>query len=328
MEKEQNYESHSFSVELASKIGLEETLILVHFYHWCMGNADNEDMFKDGHIWMYITRKRINEKYPYLTENKIKGAINRLSEKGLILISNYNKLKIDKTNWYALTDNAYALFGTSLGKITDRWLNSPSSGENNQAIQSIKQNYIDKPKENNNNKEAWRIDFNAYLKLIDEAREIILKDEEFKSQCIKFNPNMDFDLTLEKMIVTYWGTETGWNKKKASKGKSINMLSTLKKGFDNRFNIVYKQYQYNKKNKSTDKDVPMPKNYTRVPLHPALLFTDNEGLLNDGTFVKDGYRFYFSKTQGKAIGIPPAADPMPNDGDYDYNLNNGWYQID
>lgn len=183
-------------------------------------------------------------------------------------------------------------------------------------------------KNKNKKEEAWRIDFNAYLKLIDEAREIILKDEEFKSQCIKFNPNMDFDLTLEKMIVTYWGTETGWKKKKASKGKSINMLSTLKKGFDNRFNIVYKQYQYNKKNKSIDKDVPMPKNYTRVPLHPALSFTDNEGLLNDGTFVKDGYRFYFSKTQGKAIGIPPAADPMPNDGDYDYNLNNGWYQID
>lgn len=189
-------------------------------------------------------------------------------------------------------------------------------------------NYKEIIKKKNNNIEDWRIDFNAYLKLIDEAREIILKDEEFKSQCIKFNPNMDFDLTLEKMIVTYWGTETGWNKKKASKGKSINMLSTLKKGFDNRFNIVYKQYQYSKKNKSTDKDVPMPKNYTRVPLHPALSFTDNEGLLNDGTFVKDGYRFYFSKTQGKAIGIPPAADPMPNDGDYDYNLNNGWYQID
>ena len=50
MLKEQNYDSHSFSVELASKIGLVEALVLGHLYHWCVGNSDNGHMFKDGHV--------------------------------------------------------------------------------------------------------------------------------------------------------------------------------------------------------------------------------------------------------------------------------------
>lgn len=176
MEEEKNYESHSFSVELASKIGLEETLILGHLYHWCIGNADNETMFKDEHIWVYITRKRINEQYPYLTENKIRGALNRLEQKGYIKIANYNKIKIDKTNWYALTNDAYNLFGTSLVKITKRWLNSPSVGENHQAIQSIKQNYKNKTI----NKEIYKeiVDFwNEHTKSYSKIRQVTKKIE-------------------------------------------------------------------------------------------------------------------------------------------------------
>lgn len=144
MLKERNYDSHSFSVELASKIGLVEALVLGHLYHWCVGNSGNEDMFKDGHVWVYITRKRISEQYPYLTEDKIRGALNRLKKKGLILVSNYNKIKTDRTNWYALTNEALGLFGTSLGEITAHWEKSPCDCKNPQAIQSIKQNYKNK----------------------------------------------------------------------------------------------------------------------------------------------------------------------------------------
>lgn len=173
-----NYETHSFSVVLAQKIGLEESIILQHLFHWCRANADNEDMYKDEMIWVYITRKRINETYKYLSEGKIKGVINRLSKNGYIKIANYNKLKIDKTNWYALTDKGYELFGITLNELTNRWLKSPSSGEYNQEIQSIEEIYINKDnkEDKKENKEKKKI---LFVSPSDEEKAVF---EEFRKK--------------------------------------------------------------------------------------------------------------------------------------------------
>lgn len=144
MENRINYENHSFSVKLATDIGLESAIIIQHLFYWCKANSDNLDMIKDGHIWVYISRKKINSIYPYLKEGKIRGAIDRLKKEGYIKIANYNKLKIDKTNWYALTDKGYALFDTSLDILTNGEIEYPTIGENNQAIQAINNNDIKK----------------------------------------------------------------------------------------------------------------------------------------------------------------------------------------
>lgn len=231
MLKERNYDSHSFSVELASKIGLVEALVLGHLYHWCVGNSDNEDMFKDGHVWAYITRKRINEQYPYLTEDKIRGALNRLEKKGLILVSNYNKIKIDKTNWYALTNEAYCLFGTSLGKITDRWGKSPSDWENTQAIQSIKQNYKDK----SINKEIYKeiVDFwNENTKSFAKVHVISEKIKSAINSRIRDGYSVDdikkAILLCESLPDFYKGGDNG----KAWKASFMWLISNTKGNFD------------------------------------------------------------------------------------------------
>lgn len=231
MLKELNYDSHSFSVELASKIGLVEALVLGHLYHWCVGNSDNEDMFKDGHVWVYITRKRINEQYPYLTEDKIRGALNRLEKKGLILVSNYNKIKIDKTNWYALTNEAYGLFGTSLGKITDRWGKSPSNWENTQAIQTIKQNYKNK----SINKEIYKeiVDFwNNSTKSFAKVHVISEKIKSAINSRIRDGYSVDdikkAILLCESLPDFYKGGDNG----KAWKASFMWLISNTKGNFD------------------------------------------------------------------------------------------------
>lgn len=151
MDNKINNTTHSFSVSLAEQIGLNETIILGHLYHWCIGNSDNKDMIKDGYIWVYLSRKKMCSIYPYFTENIIKYTINKLFEKEYIKIANYNKLAIDKTNWYALTDKAYNLYGTSISKLTNVGEKRISIGEkctsnseNNQAIQDIEINYNNK----------------------------------------------------------------------------------------------------------------------------------------------------------------------------------------
>lgn len=150
MSEKNNKDCHSFNVQMAKEIGLEETLILKHLYYWCYANSDNQDMIKNGYIWVYITRKKIAETYPYLSDGKIRGAIEKLKKDDYIIIDCFNQLAIDKTNWYALTDKAYNEFGTSLAKLTNGKLKSPSDSQNNQAIQSIKKEY--------NNKESTNVD--------------------------------------------------------------------------------------------------------------------------------------------------------------------------
>ena len=108
-----SYTSHSFSVELAAKIGLEETLVLQHFYFWHEHNASIKSMNMDGLVWCYASVSRINEVFPYLTPKTIRNAIQRLVDGGYIAKGNKGEgaKKMDRTSWYALTEAGEALFG-------------------------------------------------------------------------------------------------------------------------------------------------------------------------------------------------------------------------
>lgn len=103
-------EQHAFSVSLAKTVGLNQALILGHFYFWYKQNRVDENNFNEGRCWTYQTYANLCDIYPYLTKDKICYAIERLIEGGLLLKSNFNKNKLDRTNWYALTDEGLSLF--------------------------------------------------------------------------------------------------------------------------------------------------------------------------------------------------------------------------
>ena len=129
-----NCNTHSFNVQLATEIGLEECIILQHFYYWHKINCENENMVIDNVVWFFTSRKNIQSVFPYLSEQKIKTCLLRLEEKGYILKENKSANKLVKTNWYALTEKALATFGEinqPLVKITNDWLKQPTNNSNN-----------------------------------------------------------------------------------------------------------------------------------------------------------------------------------------------------
>ena len=155
----------------------------------------------------------------------------------------------------------------------------------------------------------WRASFSIYKQLVFEARNQLKYDNEFKTQMAKYNPNADYELSIDKSVDLFWGTEQGWEHCKKSKSKKINMLSALKKNFDK--NIVYKQW--NKKGQ----------------VKTTVAENDNEQImLPDGTFKMNGYRYYYSRLNGRTFSIPIKALPMPQDGEYEYDLKMGWYKVD
>ena len=128
-----NCNTHSFNVQLATEIGLEECIILQHFYYWHKINCENENMIMDNSVWFFTSRKNIQSVFPYLSEQKIKTCISKLLEGEYIKKTN-NPNRMVKTNWYALTDKSLAIFGDNsqrLVKTTNDWLNQPTNNSNN-----------------------------------------------------------------------------------------------------------------------------------------------------------------------------------------------------
>ena len=54
-----------------------------------------------------MTRSKRDVVYQYMLQEDLEYAINNLIKHGLIITGNYNKLPMDRTKWYSLTDKAY-----------------------------------------------------------------------------------------------------------------------------------------------------------------------------------------------------------------------------
>lgn len=103
-------EIHSFRVDIATKYGIAEAILLGYFYHWITVHEKNETNFYDGRYWTYDTVRGLANKHPYFSSPKIHRTIHHLIDEGLILTGNYNKFAYDKTTWYTLSETAIKLF--------------------------------------------------------------------------------------------------------------------------------------------------------------------------------------------------------------------------
>lgn len=183
-----------------------------------------------------------------------------------------------------------------------------------QQIQDIKQK-----KDNNiKNKEKeidWRTNFDAYMVLVNEAKAKLLADTSVRQKKEKYYPDIDYELSLEKMVDDFWGTEEGWKHKVkgSKKSASIDMAKTLNKGFDMASNRVYKRAQ---RGTVTHKQTAKPKIEIQRP---------KDGTNPDGTFNKNGFRYYHSVRDNFDYSIPLNAPAMPNfECEFDC-VNQKWY---
>lgn len=212
-------------------------------------------------------------------------------------------------------------FDGQVGEPTTPFTDNTENGvdNNNKLKEDID---LNKNKTKEEDKE-WKNSFAVYMKLVNNAKEKVLNDTEYRQYMEKYYPNIDYDSTLNKLVDGFWGKKEGWEYCKSKrKGKTINMTSALKKNMDRRDKIIYKQ----KHDVNTKKYVSSQS--TKVPLHPDLRIIDSEGNLNDGTFTKNGYRYYYSKIANGAVSIPTMAEPKPFGGNFEYDMKLGWYECE
>ncbi|QOS97582.1 DnaD domain protein [Brevibacterium sp. JNUCC-42] len=83
---------------LAVLIGLNEALFLQQLHYWLQKSSHRHD----GRRWVYNTYSDWQAQFPFMGINTIRRVVNVLTEKGLVLIGNYNQSKIDRTKWYSI----------------------------------------------------------------------------------------------------------------------------------------------------------------------------------------------------------------------------------
>ena len=103
--------SHHFNSDVAIICGVEGATFLSHLAFWINHNIANRKNFYDNNYWTYNSNKALLELFPYWSTRELRVIIKNLVKHNLIVEGNYNKIKFDRTKWYALTDIAKDLLG-------------------------------------------------------------------------------------------------------------------------------------------------------------------------------------------------------------------------
>lgn len=111
---------HSFDVEIAKEYGIAAAIILNHLDFWIEKNIANESNYFDGEYWTYNSIKAMKALYPYMSEKKIRSALNKLKDEDLIKTGNYNKSAYDRTLWYAITEKGKSILQNGKMEIPEK----------------------------------------------------------------------------------------------------------------------------------------------------------------------------------------------------------------
>lgn len=100
---------HSFDIDLANEIGIEEAIIFKHIVFWIEKNRANGKNFFDGEYWTYNSTDAFREIFFYMSPNKVRTALEKLRRLDYIKTGNFNSIAYDRTTWYAIGETGKSI---------------------------------------------------------------------------------------------------------------------------------------------------------------------------------------------------------------------------
>lgn len=222
---------------------------------------------------------------------------------------------------------------TDTGKYRYGKIPTQHNIDNKQIIDSINKEKEDNKLSSQKKELTWRDDFQLFLAEVNKAKGILLVDATFRGKQERYYPNIDYVLSLEKMVDDYWGTEEAWNKRKKQKknDEGIDMVATLKKAFNQSCNRVFKRRESTPRQADFFKGFTPQKisdradDYLRTLKVDIKFEQDGVKYLKDDTFIQNGKRYYRNKF-GTLVEVPIGLVARPNES-WEYNKNNmAWVQ--
>ncbi|WPC43854.1 DnaD domain protein [Clostridium sp. JS66] len=87
-----------FQPKLAEIFGITESIILQQIHYWLL----KSNHIINGTPWIYNSYEAWHNQISFLCKRTIIRAIKKLETAGVVLSSNFNKSKMDKTKWYTI----------------------------------------------------------------------------------------------------------------------------------------------------------------------------------------------------------------------------------
>lgn len=103
--------NHSFDIDLATRYGVIEAVLIGNFQFWIVKNMANGVNYRDGRTWTYNTVEAFAQLFPYLTPKQIRYSLEKLTKMEILVTGNYNARAVDRTKWYAFFDECKFLPG-------------------------------------------------------------------------------------------------------------------------------------------------------------------------------------------------------------------------
>jgi len=134
--------TYSFDTEIATKYGLPEAVVLWNLMFWIRKNRANgtniHEVCIDGEnvqrTWTYNSISAFEELFPWWSADQIRRILKRLVNDGVIIEGNYNKMRMDRTKWYAFRDEE-SMINSHLAKSPDGLAKTTNgTGENHKPI--------------------------------------------------------------------------------------------------------------------------------------------------------------------------------------------------
>lgn len=122
---------HSFDTAVAAEVGVVPAIIFQHLSFWIEKNAADGRHCYEGEFWTYSSVKALGILFPYLTDDQVRRALDRLVATGRVRKGNFNQNPHDRTAWYCIP-GAFADLAKSFWQQTEMDLaNLPNGGGEN-----------------------------------------------------------------------------------------------------------------------------------------------------------------------------------------------------
>lgn len=185
---------------LAVKVGLNGALFLQQLHYWILRSNN----VKENIVWVYKSLDDwIAEDFPFMSRSTLKRTISDLKKADLIITKTFNKMKIDKTNWYTINYQKLESMSLPWGQ------NEPSTGS--------KWSYAEVQNEPTNNQRIHREYIYSPDTSIDDS------SEEKPKQVVMTDEH--------KIVIDYLNQKAG-TRYEYNSTKTITLLNTLfRKGY-------------------------------------------------------------------------------------------------
>lgn len=92
---------HHFHAEDAERYGVPAAMLLYDILDETEYNKATREHQHDGRTWVRCSRRTLAKRYPFLTEKKIRHALNKLVAGGVLVTGHYGEHAMDRTLYYA-----------------------------------------------------------------------------------------------------------------------------------------------------------------------------------------------------------------------------------